>query len=479
MRTRITAIAVLLGVLAFAPACPSDSAHHRFITDSQGRALVLHGLNVISAAKNAPLRVGPITRDDVRRYALDWGFNFVRFLIFWDAVEPAPEVYDAAYFERVEEQLDWMHEFGIQVVLDMHQDVYSEVFCCDGAPLWAVRANIDDFVQLPQWDLNYFTPEVMEAFDNFWDYDGPHGDLQRHYAAAWAHVVERLGDHPAVIGYDIMNEPAAGSHLDFLATIGVAGEAEAEAFDLAYLRPFYERVVAAIRKVDPDGWIFYEPRYAGPADGSRSFLGRIEDPREGEPRIVYFPHLYSIALDFSGGYVDSDDTIASWEASRSSEIAEQVGPLLIGEFGVSPTWSGWDRFLDETLAMADRSSSGWAYWSADPGGWGPSNPDGTESPIAGRLVRVYPQRVAGRPIRYGYDPATRVFELVFAEREGVEGPTEIYVPARRFYPDGFELDVDQGHWESSWDDEREVLSLGVVSGEGPWRVTLRPAAPAP
>ena len=35
-----------------------------FITDEDGRILILHGMNVISAAKNDPLRVGGTTKED-------------------------------------------------------------------------------------------------------------------------------------------------------------------------------------------------------------------------------------------------------------------------------------------------------------------------------------------------------------------------------------------------------------------------------
>jgi endoglycosylceramidase len=51
---------------------------------------------------------------------------------------------------------------------------------------------------------------VIRAFDNFWNYE-EHPELQDHYAAMWAHVAERFRDHPAVIGYDLMNEPWQGS----------------------------------------------------------------------------------------------------------------------------------------------------------------------------------------------------------------------------------------------------------------------------
>jgi hypothetical protein len=55
------------------------------------------------------------------------------------------------------------------------------------------------------------------------------------------------------------------------------------------------------------------------------------------------------------------------------------------------------------------------------------------------LVRTYPQRIAGSPLYYNYDRATRLFCLHFAGRDGVTGPAEISIPVRRFHPDGFEI----------------------------------------
>jgi endoglycosylceramidase len=86
---------------------------------------VLQSVNVISASKGDPLRMPPVDRDDVLRIARDWGFNLDRFLVFWNAAEPEPGVYDEEYFARVQERLDWHRNAGIHVVLDMHQDVYS------------------------------------------------------------------------------------------------------------------------------------------------------------------------------------------------------------------------------------------------------------------------------------------------------------------------------------------------------------------
>jgi len=58
-----------------------------FLTDGQGRDLVLHGANISNAAKNDPLYVGWHTQADYERM-VSWGMNYTRLLIFWAAIEP-------------------------------------------------------------------------------------------------------------------------------------------------------------------------------------------------------------------------------------------------------------------------------------------------------------------------------------------------------------------------------------------------------
>ncbi len=83
-------------------------------------------------------------------------------------------------------------------------------------------------------------------------------------------------------------------------------------------------MIAAIRAVDSDGWIFYEPRVAAPANGQPSFIAKLEDPRDGDPRIVYAPHLYSVQFEFNQAYNPATDvTLENWEANRNKETELQ------------------------------------------------------------------------------------------------------------------------------------------------------------
>jgi endoglycosylceramidase len=485
-----TFAAAFIGVLAMAGCSSSSSAPAEpieegtfFMRDDAGRVVILHGLNIMSASKGTPDRLPPnFDEADVERYARQWGFNGVRYLILWDGLEPTQGEYNTEYLDAIEERLDWFAANDVAVILDMHQDVYAQYFCCDGAPEWAIEDDDIPFEQLPQWDLNYFTDAVKAAFDNFFDYEGDYPYLQDHYVNVWVEVAKRFADHPAVIGYDIMNEPSPGSALDALDFTQTPPDGAAAEFDRTLLADFYQRVIDAIREVDSDSWILYEPRYAAVANGQPSYIRKLEDPREGPPRIVYSPHLYSITMEFNQAYdPQSDGTLERWESNRDIETEEQGAPLLCGEWGFDPNWENADIFMDEVLEMYDRMMASWTYWSYDPWGWGiwESGEDGEyvrERENANDLVRPYPRSIAGVPRSFSYDPDTRVFELAFDPSPSAEVSTEIYVPATRHFPNGWSLsgcEESQG-CTSSWNDETEILEVFTPNQSARLELSITP-----
>jgi endoglycosylceramidase len=450
----------------------------QLIYDDQNRALILHGINVHNASKYQPDRLPTISEADVQRMAHDWGFNVVRFLIFWDAVEPEPDVYDDAYLAAVAQRVQWFEDAGIYVILDMHQDVYSEVFCCDGAPAWAVRDDGIPFTEQALWNANYNQPAVQRAFDNFWAGDaGEHGDLQDHYVRAWQHVAEAFVGTPNVIGYDLMNEPFPGTGWTIADLDSPDPEGPVAQWESTQLTAFYERVIAGIREVDEDAWMFVEPRYGAPANGKPTYLQPIADPRAAGPHLVYYPHLYPVEPEVFGSYAPNNPTIPNWEMLRGDEQASFGGALMLGEFGIMPAWTFGPDLLEQTLDMADRATTGWTYWSYDTNGRGIIDAMGEERPAAAILTRTYARRVPGTPLEHDYDPTTRTMVLRFADRVGASGPTEIFVPASRWYPDGWEVVVDdpEGTWSSTWDEASEVLLVTTEPAEGPeHRIEIHP-----
>ena len=462
---------------------PPPPGSDRFVRDDQGGVLILRGINVESAAKSDPERLARITAEDAQRIGRRWGMNLARYLILWDALEPTPGEIDHAYLDKVAVRVDLLWAEGIHVLIDMHQDVYARRFCCDGAPDWAIRDDGEPFELQGLWFLNYLQPAVIRAFDNFWDHDGPHADLQVHYAAAWQAVATRFRDHPGVIGYDLINEPHPGSRFDLGEAVGRQSPEDggmSRQFDEEDLGPFYQRLVDAVRAVDPDGWIFFEPRYGAPGNGSPSWLPRLSDPRAGGPRLVYAPHLYSVVAEASGEYGVSDGTVAAWEAERAADAARLATPVVAGEWGFAWSTLHSEQYVADILAMMDRQMFGWAYWSWDPSGpdgWSPWSRDtGEDNPLAAWLVRATPHRVAGDPRSFGFERATGVFTLVARLDASIPGATRLFLPSS-VYGAGYEVTVDgagSGAWVTTWDVERSVLSLTWSGEAGEHTVVVRP-----
>ena len=157
-----------------------------------------------------------------------FGFNVVRLTLSWSAPNSTPGRYDHTYLDRIDQVVGWPPAQHIYV-LDMHQDNYSRFIPphspleappvltstpgsgnhAAGAPPWAIVTDGEPSTSLLGID---FTNAYMEsAFTSFWlNRPVAGGGLQDHYIGAIAAVAARVKKNPAVIGYEIMNEPLPG-----------------------------------------------------------------------------------------------------------------------------------------------------------------------------------------------------------------------------------------------------------------------------
>lgn len=125
-----------------------------------------------------------------------FGFNSVRLLVIWEALEPERGKYNQKYIEEIHEKVKWAEEAGLLVVLDMHQDVYSRCkFSGDGAPCWAVLDDGLPFKDSGNWYMNYLQPAVLRSFDNFWKNKE---EIQNHFIQAWVKVASYFKDNETV-----------------------------------------------------------------------------------------------------------------------------------------------------------------------------------------------------------------------------------------------------------------------------------------
>ncbi|MDP2343468.1 MAG: cellulase family glycosylhydrolase [Deltaproteobacteria bacterium] len=398
------------------------SVRDGFVRDAEGRAVILRGVNLSGMHKNAPY-LDFHAPEDFRLVRDGLGMNSLRFLIEWSAVEPTRGAYDDAYLDAVRERMDWARDAGLLVVLDMHQDLFGEGFAGgNGAPPWACdAARYAAYEPSEMWFLGYLEENVVACFDGFWN----DTDLQDHYAKAYRHVAERLSDHPAIIGFDVMNEPWLGSY-------------SIDDFEPRALQPFYERVVPQVRAAAPHWLAFLEPM-------SLSNLGRATrlEPFPFDD-VVYAPHSYDNSAEQGEGFdAAKRDGILTKLQTLKAEAHALGAALWIGEYGGVADHPGITPYMDAEYDAFASVFAGSTYWDFSRGdGYGISNADGSEKPaLWDVLVRPSPERIAGTPGSWAYDETTGTFTLSWLAA-GV-APSLVHVPARA-YPAGFVVDVSGG-----------------------------------
>ncbi len=128
------------------------------------------------------------------------GFNSVRI-----PLHHALFVENGAGFPLLDRAVRWCRDAGLLVILDLH-----------AAPGGQTGTNIDDSWGYP------------------WLFESP--KAQEETIALWRRLAARYKDDPAVLGYDLLNEPIP--HFPNLQKYN------------PLLEPFYKRLVAAVREVD-------------------------------------------------------------------------------------------------------------------------------------------------------------------------------------------------------------------------------------
>lgn len=435
----------------------------RFVDDF-GRHVILHGVNMVykGSRVNGRMDYYPKWGEEDFRRLHDWGFNVIRLGLIWDAVEPHPGQYNEEYLAWVGRMLDLCQEYHIYAVLDMHQDLYSVLYS-DGAPEWATLTGGKPHDPGELWsDAYLFSEAVQAAFDNFWANAPVRGKgLQEWYRDMWLHVVRQFKGHPALLGYDFLNEPFPGSSarqimaallsrfaelssedmfelfsdgekkLEALALLenhevySAVAEAAAPlvaAFEQEELAGFYNSITQAVRSIDPEAIIFREHCYFSNM-GIECRVPLIEsEPGIADAYQAYSPHGYDLVVDTAAVQQASNKRIDFIFAAHRRTQERLHIPVLVGEWGGHEHYSDGLQHIEHILGIFAANLWSSTYWCYDDSFY--------KAPVLDVLKRPYPQAVCGSLLAWNYDHENRAFTMEWDE-EGSE-PSLVYVSSRDF-----------------------------------------------
>lgn len=329
------------------------------IVDGHGDQVLLRGVNVNQLVDFYQPRpdvaaTRPLTEDDFAGIA-SYGFNVVRLNLSWSALEPQRGRFDAAYIAKITDAVRWAKANKLYVVLDMHQDGWSNaatpagttcrpgtdpMWGYDGAPAWAT---VTDGAPRCEFTGRDISPAGDRAFENFYfDTDG----IQTALVDAWGRLAAHFKDDPTVAGYDLLNEPGFGE--------------TAPVTTSSLLGRFYGRAIQSIRAAGSPQLVFVEPSilWSGLGFDTGPSLGFTTDHD-----IVFSPHLYaeSITMDRSLGLpaiVGIDRQFA-----LAQRVANSYGaPVWSGEYGYWGSNDDVDARLTRYAKQEDANLLGSAYW---------------------------------------------------------------------------------------------------------------------
>ncbi len=385
--------------------------------DSSGRTVILRGFVTLTHNGPAVDELEYTLEDYQRMKSMGATYQSIRIFVGWIGGWPGYTA-DSQFLEK----LDRMVSLGKQV------GMYSEF-------------------KLTMYDVGILEDKKMwdKTWGNFWRNENGEQEM---VIKAWKKIWEHYKDDPAVVGYDMLNEPHPGD-------IIVADED----FISDYLNRFYQKAIDELRRIDEDHVVFIQPPLASVPVDRRT--GDITYLPYNEPisrdNVAYAPHFYVNIHKY-----DTD----SYPALMDRYIHEALlhdAPLIIGEFGEfwDPTNDGnpekeeaLQKSEKKQVDLFDQALVGFSrpWFSNDRAvGLGHAVIKGKTKELTGDerkfitdiVARPYPQKTAGKLDSFGFIQDAKEFSLIY-EPDSTLGATEIFVPYKRHYKDGVAIKHSSG-----------------------------------
>lgn len=271
------------------------------------------------------------TEEDVKTMH-DLGANVLRIPFNYRHFErdDQPFEYLETGFARLDCAMNWCAKYEIYVILDFH----------------AVQGWHN-----PDWHSDNAHVHTMLYEDKL---------FQDRFVGLWQALAQRYKNHPALAGYDLMNEPCTQVQYD---------DYDSRNYNWDGLNAVHRRAAQAIRAVDPNHILFVEgDSFACEYDGLDV---------DFDNNLVVSTHNYMSPTgggqpypgEIDGLFWNRDIVAAEFGMHSGTRLAfKHRKPIFVGEFGI--WYSGYPQALhyrtaalDDQLGVFDSAGVHWAIWT--------------------------------------------------------------------------------------------------------------------
>lgn len=219
----------------------------------------------------------------------NWGANVIRMQIFpvrW-AFEKSQDYWDAlpAYLDILQERIDHAASLDMKVAIDLHEPPILRDGKLSDVAYWGT--------------------------DEFWNRE----DLLPNFIRMWKLIAERFKGaryNNIIFGYDIYNEPQHNSGIPYI-----------------WREQMAQPIVDAIREIDKDAWIIYEPGPWGNTIGYQTFNNKPLLPLEDD-RVIYSVHYYTPQSSLTHVGLDHQRNPDKYTREQALQAINKVYPGVLG-----------------------------------------------------------------------------------------------------------------------------------------------------
>lgn len=296
------------------------------IVDQRGNPVRMRGFNVLPVWTDRPGATWPAAEYRKIRRA---GFNTVRFMLHWDAMEPARGRLDRRHLRTLDVAIARAARARLRVVLNVIGVYKGE----SSFPAWA---------------------RTGDAL----------GSLEEHGPGVVRRLAARYAQDPAVVALDPVNEPPSYPP------------------EQDRILRMYRLMFDAVRKVAPRKLLMFEPSF-----GNSSMVGADLGILGDKPGLVFSPHYYYAGgagpgyaqtgevlpaaagarnAAFGDGYDGADPTELEAHVRVNLDVMRRAGiPVWVGEFGMELGAPNAKRWIRDMVTLLDRDGTGHAWWLYD------------------------------------------------------------------------------------------------------------------